>query len=485
MDTGQSQLHLSLTAVAALLSATAFYFGTGLHPIWWLTWLAPLPLLLVSQQLSGRAAFIVSWLAALAGALNLWRYFHHDLEAPLFVTVLILVFTSAALALGVSLFRRSAIRGNLFATALVFPAFWVAYEYLRASTSPHSTALNIAYSQMNFLPILQIASIAGIWGIDFCVFLFPATLAALIAVPGQAGRKKLLAAGVGVFLLVVLGFGDWRLHRRAPSTVVNVALIASDLPQNTLPTTEEDTMRLLREYAAAAENVSARHPQAIVIPEKIGVVREAYLSSADSVLSSLATRAQAVVVAGLIRRDAKGAWNEARVYLPEGDAPLSYEKHHMLPPFESQFIVGTWRTLLHEPSGTWGVTICKDMDFPRLSRHYAEDGAGLLLVPAWDFDSDGWLHGRMAILRGVEDGFSIARAPRHGILSISDDRGRVLAELATDSAPFAVLIAAIPVGHQATFYSRFGDWFAWLNLIVLIVVLFSPSKSAAVQSAGM
>jgi apolipoprotein N-acyltransferase len=106
-------------------------------------------------------------------------------------------------------------------------------------------------------------------------------------------------------------------------------------------------------------------------------------------------------------------------------------------------------------------------------------------VPAWDFDSDGWLHGRMAILRGVEDGFSIARAPRHGILSISDDRGRVLAELATDSAPFAVLIAAIPVEHQATFYAQFGDWFAWLNLVVLIVVLFSPSKSAAVQSAAM
>ena len=485
MDTGQSQLHPSLTAVAALLSASAFYFGTGLHPIWWLTWLAPLPLLLVSLQLSGRAAFIVSWLVAVLGALNLWRYFHRDLEAPVLVTLLILVFTSAALALGVCLFRRSAIRGNLFAAALVFPAFWVTYEYLRASTSPHSTALNIAYSQMNFLPILQTASIAGIWGIDFCVFLFPATLAALIAVPGQAGRKKLLAAGFGVFLLVVLGFGAWRLNRPTPSTVVTVALVASDLPQNTLPTTEEDTMRLLREYAAAADNVSARHPQAIVIPEKIGVVREAYLSSADSVLSSVAVRSRAVVVAGVVRRDAKGAWNEARVYRPEGGAPLSYEKHHMLPPFESQFIVGTWRTLLHEPSGTWGVTICKDMDFPRLSRHYAEDGAGLLLVPAWDFDSDGWLHGRMAILRGVEDGFSIARAPRHGILSISDDRGRVLAELATDSAPFAVLIAAIPVGHQATFYSRFGDWFAWLNLIVLIVVLFSPSKSAAVQSAGM
>jgi apolipoprotein N-acyltransferase len=102
----------------------------------------------------------------------------------------------------------------------------------------------------------------------------------------------------------------------------------------------------------------------------------------------------------------------------------------MLPPFESKFTVGNSRTTLQQPSGLWGVIICKDMDFPGLSREYGRDGVGLLLVPAWDFDADGWLHGRMAILRGVENSFSIARAPRHGILSVSDSRGRVLARAA-------------------------------------------------------
>ena len=43
--------------------------------------------------------------------------------------------------------------------------------------------------------------------------------------------------------------------------------------------------------------------------------------------------------------------------------------------------------------------ICKDMDFPLLSRQYGNDGAGLMLVPAYDFVTDGWLHGRMAILK--------------------------------------------------------------------------------------
>jgi len=183
----------------------------------------------------------------------------------------------------------------------------------------------------------------------------------------------------------------------------------------------------------------------------------------------------------LIRRDSQGLWNEARVYLPQGGPPLTYEKHHMLPPYESQFVVGTALTSLHQPSGNWGVTICKDMDFPALSRQYAKEGTALLLVPAWDFDSDGWLHSRMAILRGVEAGFSIARAPRHGILTITDDRGRVLAERSTNAAPFATLVAEIPVVHHPTLYSKCGDWFAWLCIALFLAIFVSSRSTSAAR----
>ena len=98
-------------------------------------------------------------------------------------------------------------------------------------------------------------------------------------------------------------------------------------------------------------------------------------------------------------------------------------------------------------------------------------GIGLLLVPAWDFKADGWLHGRMAILRGVESGFSIARSPKEGILTVSDDRGRVLAQRDSKSAPFITLLARVPVRHTQTIYAQFGDWFAWLNIIALIALI--------------
>jgi apolipoprotein N-acyltransferase len=119
------------------------------------------------------------------------------------------------------------------------------------------------------------------------------------------------------------------------------------------------------------------------------------------------------------------------------------------------------------------------MDFPLLSRQYANDGAGLLLVPAWDFIVDGRLHDRMAILRGVESGFSIARVAKQGLLTLTDDRGRVLAEsssaaqLQNASDPFTTLTGSISVRNEPTIYARTGDWFAWLNL-AFAVLFFLP-----------
>jgi apolipoprotein N-acyltransferase len=114
----------------------------------------------------------------------------------------------------------------------------------------------------------------------------------------------------------------------------------------------------------------------------------------------------------------------------------------------------------------------------------------MLIVSASDFVADGWLHGRMAVLRGVEGGFSIARSADLGILTATDDRGRVLAEQNTVIGPPLVTeVATVPVRHDATIYSRFGDWFAWLCMGLLPVGLlsgvWSQFKRASAQDTPM
>ena len=133
----------------------------------------------------------------------------------------------------------------------------------------------------------------------------------------------------------------------------------------------------------------------------------------------------------------------------------------------------TWR----EPSGLWGAAVCKDMDFPNPSRAYGAADLGLLLVPAWDFVDDGWLHDRMAVMRGVEYGFPIARVAKQGLMTVTDDRGRVLAERSSRATrPFSSLIADVPVRHEQTLYARFGDWFAWLCLAAAALCIAAAAR---------
>jgi len=50
-----AQLALAVAAVAA--SSAALFFGTGLHPLWWLAWIATLPVLLAATRLPRWTAF--------------------------------------------------------------------------------------------------------------------------------------------------------------------------------------------------------------------------------------------------------------------------------------------------------------------------------------------------------------------------------------------------------------------------------------------
>lgn len=150
---------------------------------------------------------------------------------------------------------------------------------------------------------------------------------------------------------------------------------------------------------------------------------------------------------------------------------------------EAGITPGTSTVVLHHGTAGIGVAICKDMHFPTLGRDYANDNARLMLVPANDFEVDDWLTARMTVLRGVEGGFSITRAARHGISLVSDRHGRVIAERRS-SATMGALVSRTPVdAGDATIYARFGDVFGWLCvlawMLLLILRLGGFSKPAA------
>lgn len=460
---------LALGAVA--LSAALFWFSTGLEPLWWPIWFAPLPVLLVAPRLSGRLAFAAAFAARALGGLSIWPYLAIPIPAVVILAVLVVV-PSIVFGACVVLHRAYLTRGAVWRAGLALPCVWIAFEYLSAVASPHGTYGGLGYSQMDFLPVIQVASLAGPWAIGFCVLSFSSASAALLS--GKTGSAAF--AGVSAALLVfVLGFGVWRLQSTPSSPTIKVGLIASDRPENMYPRTQESSLAVFQRYVAHVPALAAQGARIVVMPEHLGALVDASLqgraSDVDRLFSDAARQNDVFIVVGVDRVVTRELlFNEARLYSPGGPT-ATYHKRHLLPGPESVFTPGRTDFMVGVSPGTAGIAICKDLDFPALGRGYALGGTDVMLVPALDFQLDGWLHGRMAILRGVEGGFGMARAANQGRLTLSDDRGRVLAERASDSAPFATLVGTIPVRHDATLYGRAGDWFAWLVLILVASAL--------------
>ena len=470
-----------------LISAACFYFSTGLETVWPLAWFAPLPVLYLAFRESavsvgkrGKAWLrvgLIAWVAYFLGGLNQFTYFRLLMPLPLVPVALAL--PALVLAAVVLLARFAYLRLAPAAAAFAFPALWTAWEFLFSRVSVHGTWGSLAYTQTDFLPLLQIASVTGLFGMTFVLMLVPSAVAVALA---DFRRSQIAATNTrtwsalilpAALVALVMGFGAWRLrespaHDDSHPSTVRVGLAATDnLPEDAFVNKDPATaLEITRGYADRVRRLAAQGAQVIVLPEKFVGATPADFDAIMKILGDVARDSNVTLVAGVNEFDPKPPRNLALVFAPTGRMEVEYDKRHMLPGPESGYVIGERPGLFLAPGTPWGVEICKDMDFPRWARVYGASGVRLLAVPAWDFVRDGRLHSRMAVVRGVENGFSIARAARNGLLTFSDAYGRVLAELSSNTQPDAMLVRDLPPGPSATFYTRHGDWFGWLSVAI-------------------
>ncbi|WP_321476200.1 nitrilase-related carbon-nitrogen hydrolase [uncultured Paludibaculum sp.] len=455
----------AVAAVAAVaLSATAIFFADSLHPVWWLMWLAPIPVLLLAPRLTALPLFGAAFLAWAVGHLNLVSYYRM-VQIPYAVIALAVAGPALLFGLSALLYRVLVLRGHALAAAAAFASFWTLCQYLIEYSG--GSYGDLAYTQMNCLPLLQLASVTGMSGITFVVMLIPASVAAAVT----ARSKRAVLAVTAAVLVAVFGFGVSRLGSHGDDPTVVVGMVVSDLKQNLLPEKPDDASRLLKQYAEEAVNLGRRGARIILLPEMAAVVTDDHLAELDQLFGQTARAANARILVPILHPMPEGRRNEARLYDATGRLEATYWKHHLVPVLEDRTRPGTELALLRDPRSTIGIEICRDMDFVPLARRYGREGTGLLLVPAWDFVVDDWLHSRMAFMRGVENGFHVARLAKQGRMTLLDAHGRVRVERDSKAAPFSTLLA--PVGLQAlpTLYTRWGDWFIGVLVLILCACL--------------
>lgn len=468
-----------IAILCAALSGLAVFVSCGLGGsvdttpgvLWALALLAPIPVLWFAFH-SERCWIVclTAFAAMLVGMTNLIP--PYGSVFPPFVLIIAMTLPALAFTGAVMGARFVALRVAPISGVIAFAALWTGFDYL-SSQGPNGAASSPAYSQLALPWMIQGASVFGIWIITAVMGLFAAGVAMALA-----KRQREFAIFAVAVLVVNLGYGHWRLASAPKGEIVRVGLAGDDdLIGAGLKDDEAKALAVMKAYAAAGRALAQQEANVIVFPEKIAVVRPAWRSAINAEFETLAHIGHALVVVGVDER-APDRQNNALVFFANGAVPQSYSKRRLVPGLEREFTPGTKSFMLSD--GT-GVSICKDMDFPAMLRSDAMVGPNLYAVPAWDFSKDAVWHARLAIMRGVENGFAVARAANQGLLTLSDAYGRVLAVKKTSQGGMVMLRGDLQRGPGATLYAKIGDSLAFisiaLSLLLLAVAVFARKRA--------
>lgn len=442
---------------AALVSGLLLYFTVGLTPYWAAAWVAPIPLLLAVLGAQRGEASLLCWGAALVGlSANLPYYF--QTTGPVAAIILILL-QALAWVFYVNGTRRTMLRWRSWWVVFVLPVLMAAMDLLVGRFSPHGSWGSLALTQVEFLPVMQVASFAGSAGVVFLIGLF-ASAVVLFVYRRWDVQGPVLAYGLPMLVLLSsLGFGYGRIADSKPSASAVVGMVAVDAERGNWPAYAERTRELVK-----------RGAEMVVWPEKIERLDAKQAVERQTAIGTLARELGVSIVMGVQVEKRNVAWT----FGPDGGWIGEYQKQQLVPYLEGDLEAGHRDASYVLRGHRFGVAVCRDMMFSVLGRRYGVLGVEAMLVPAWDFYRDAWMASALVTLRGIEGGYGVVRAGRESYLHASDRSGRVLVQERSAALPGVGVIAHVPVGKGgASVYAVLGDWFGWLCVMMAGVIVLS------------
>jgi len=455
-----------------IVSGLCWYISYGLNgDYWYLMWIAPVPVLLISFNVTAMQTFFVSFIAYLIGRLSWFSYLVS--VASLIPAIIFTVALPVIFGLIMIITRRFFLKTNAWYAVFAFPVFFTAFEWLLMKFSQDGTAASIAYTQSDCIPFIQIVSITGILGITFMVTFIPSVVA--IGVLFRKVKAKLIPLTISSSVLIgsVFLFGVARIGKDIKSRKATAGLAVLDEYLHKMDDLNfSDELEHIRNYELEISKLAARGARLIVLPERAININNEIDSAAISILTGSARRNNATIVMGFTNFKSDTLRNSALTIDEQGNVSMYYNKAKLVNVLEDQFTRGRNIGLFTFEDLKAGTAICKDLDFPEFINQYGRKKVVFVCVPAWDFVVDDWLHSRMAIMRGVENGFSEVRTARKGRLTISDPYGRVTSEADCSNGKATALVGQISLFRIDTFYGRHGDWFG-IVVITVAIAFFS------------
>lgn len=392
---------------------------------------------------------------------------------------------------------------------VVAAAAWVSWEMIVARLFGGFPWNLLGASQYRMLPLVQMASFTGVYGISFVIVwfsvsLFSATLL-LLREPDRPGvwRRPLLFPA---FMMVALwGGGFVALLSEPPGTRrLRVALVQPAIPQTVIFDPASTTNRFETLFQLTEQALATR-PDLVVWPEASlpgGLSREDFnrLAAAVQGAGSWLIFGADEIVPGEENGAPDRAYNSAFLLGPDADIAASYRKRRLvmfgeyvpfartfpflqrLAPIGDGFVPGDRPGVFRfgTPPRTASPLICFEDNFPHQAREHAQPGVEFLINltnDAWfDRSSAQWQHLANAVFRAVENGIPLIRATNNGISAWVDPRGRIHStRLATGRDVYEAgfeSLTVVDADRPRTVYNRVGDTFGWSCLATALLPLF-------------
>ncbi len=473
--------------------------------MWWMAWIALVPLMLQLRDRGLLFSFTSGWLTGSVyfGVMLSWL-----LQVPVVwisdfaVLIGYLGLYVGTFAAGMVLIRQFGFSFRL----LGGPCLWVVLEYLRGHLGFFTFPLgHMGYSQSSVLPIIQIATFTGVYGVSFLILLVNLVLAEWIECP----RKQINIVLSSLALVSATGiWGFFEQHSQNPKTMFQVAVIPGTIPQDERWDSSL-AQEVYKKYVTGSLQAVQEEESLDMIawPETAVMPFSTWGKEAPYTLEGLARKTGAYLVLGLaeqikLRRDPRATerqFNSAVLLSPRGEIAGRYHKMRLFPfgeylPFSDWF---PWPDRVVSTSGYYqagsdyslfplilrggrtvslSILICWETAFPDLVREFTKRGARILVNvtnEAW-FRRGAFREQMMDVnvFRAVENRVSIIRSANYGLSGFINPWGRQLGILEPDDSLSSTgkfsLVREVPVRNQTTFYTKFGDVWVFGNVCVLI-----------------
>jgi apolipoprotein N-acyltransferase len=470
-----------------------------------LAWVALVPLLIAIEGEGPKVSFGLGLLAGFVSFLGI-LYWIAIFSIP--GLVLLALYLALYIAFFCLLVNFAVKRTPGFPLMIVcVPSLWVSLEFLRTFIFSGFPWAALGCSQYLNIPLIQIASFSGVYGISFLIVLVNATIAyVILEVRGQKPEVRRVILPVGLVVLVIIscfvygwlitsGSSLARTGHSAPSggdlaesgtSGLKIAIIQGniDLPEKWDPAYKDI---VLNTYCRLSRKAAKKKPNLIVWPETTVASPLKHDPESLATILDLARSTKAYIIVGSLDwAYGEEYYNSAFLISPRGRIVQQYNKVHLVPfgervPLRDRlpilarfvesrggggFVPGDELTIFDIGADRFGCLICFEGIFGILVQKFVKQGAQFVV----NITNDAWYgrsaasyqHFTFSIFRAVENRVPVVRAASTGISAFIDRYGRI--EEYEDIFVERVLVGDIILSKSKTFYTKFGDIFSWLCL---------------------